>query len=254
MLVYIGLGLYDERDMSLRGLEEARTCETLFAEFYTSILAGTTIKRLEEAIGKTIKVLSRSDVESSDQILEEAENKKVGFLVPGDPLISTTHISLRLEAKKRGIKTKVIHNTSISSAAPAISGLFNYKFGASASIPFPEKGYMPESFYETIKENLERGLHTLLYLDIKERLMSVGEALKILLEVENRRGETVLAKDTLVVGIGCAGSDEPVVSAGRVGTMIQRDMGPLPHILIVPGKLHFIEEEYLKEFAGRDEL
>ncbi len=253
MLVYIGLGLYDERDMTLRGVEEARSCDVLFAEFYTSVLAGTTIKQLEEVIGKNIKVLSRGDVESSDRILEEAENKKVGFLVPGDPLISTTHISLRLEAKKRGIKTKVIHNTSISSAAPAISGLFNYKFGRSASIPFPEKGYTPESFYEAIKENQERGLHTLLYLDIRERLMSVGEALRILLEVEDRRGEKVVTTDTIVVGIGCAGSEEPVVSAGRVGQTIGRDMGPVPHILIIPGKLHFMEEEYLKEFARMEE-
>jgi len=254
MLVYIGLGLYDERDITLRGLEEARSCDVLFAEFYTSILAGTTIEKLEEIIGKRIKVLSRSDVEGSDIILKAAEKKKVGFLVPGDPLISTTHISLRIEAKKRGIETKVIHSASISSAAPAISGLFNYKFGRSASIPFPEKGYTPESFYEAIKENQERGLHTLLYLDIKDRLMTVSEALKILLEIEDRRGESVLTIETLVVSIGCAGSDNPVISAGKLGLIMKLDMGPVPHALIVPGKLHFMEEEYLKEFAKMDDI
>jgi diphthine synthase len=232
MLSFIGLGLHDEKDLTLKALEEARSCDVLFAEFYTSKLAGTTLDRLEGMVGKKIRVLEREQVENSDMILKKSEEKKVGFLVPGDPLISTTHIALRLEARQRGVDTKVIHNASIHSAGPAISGLFNY------------------SFYNVIKENTARGLHTLLFLDISERLMTVNEALSILLDIEKRRKENVLRSDSLVVGIGCVGSENPVMIAGSADVVKNRDFGPDPHILIIPGELHFMEEEYLKEFGG----
>jgi diphthine synthase len=250
MLVFIGLGLYDEKDLTLRAIEEVQYCDKLFAEFYTSRLAGTSIEKLEQVLGKKITVLSRAEVEDGGVILSAAEEEKVGFLVPGDPLISTTHIALRIDAKEQGIETQVVHNTSIYSAAPAISGLFNYKFGRSASIPFSSEGFSPESYYDVIKENRERGLHTLLFLDIKDRLMTVNEALKILMDVEAKRKEGVLNGDTVVIGLGCVGSQNPVIIAGNAGELVNQDFGSVPHVLIVSGKLHFMEEEYLKEFGG----
>jgi diphthine synthase len=250
MLVFIGLGLFDEKDLTLRALEEARSCDVVFAEFYTSQLAGTDVTKLEKAIQKKITPLSRDEVEGSEIILTEADTKKVGFLVPGDPLISTTHIALRLHAKEKGIETRVVHGTSIYSAAPAISGLFNYKFGRSTSIPFPQKGYNPESFYDHLKENKQLGLHTLLFLDIKEKLMTINEALNIFLDLEQKRREEVVEDETVVVGLGLVGSEEPVIIAGTAAQVKDKDFGPTPHVLIVPGKLHFMEEEYLKEFGG----
>jgi diphthine synthase len=250
MLVFIGLGLYDESDLSLRAVKEAQSCERLFAEFYTSKLSGTSVEKLEEVLGKKIKVLCREEVEEGSVILAAAKEGKTGFLIPGDPLISTTHIALRINAKERGIKTQIVHNTSIYSAAPAISGLFNYKFGRSSSIPFPSEGYSPESYYFALAENRERGLHTLLFLDIKEKLMTVNEALKILLDIEEDKGLNVATNDSIVVGLGCVGSETPVLIAGRIEDLISRDFGPVPHVLIVPGVLHFMEEEYLKEFGG----
>src|SRR3990172_5506683 len=110
MLVFIGLGLFDEKDLTLRALEEARSCDVLYAEFYTSRMAGTSIERLEGVVGKKINVLSRPEVEEGKIILEKAGSSKVGFLVPGDPLISTTHIALRLQAREKGIETRVVHN------------------------------------------------------------------------------------------------------------------------------------------------
>jgi diphthine synthase len=250
MLVFIGLGLYDEKDLTLRAIEEAQTCDKLFAEFYTSRLSGTTVEKLEEVIGKDISVLSREEVEDGNVLLSAAKVGKAGFFVPGDPLISTTHIALRIDAKEQGIDTRVVHNSSIYSAAPAISGLFNYKFGRSASIPFQSEGYSPESYYDVIKENKRRGLHTLLFLDIKERLMTINESLTVLMDVEDKRKEGVLNRDALVIGLGCIGSESPVIIAGNAGELVNEDFGQVPHILIVSGELHFMEEEYLKEFGG----
>ncbi len=42
MLYFIGLGLYDEQDISVKGLEAVRAADTVYAEFYTSRLMGTT--------------------------------------------------------------------------------------------------------------------------------------------------------------------------------------------------------------------
>ncbi len=258
MLTFIGLGLGDEKDMSLKGLEEARACDLVFAEFYTSQMSGDrpVLPALEELIGKRIQVLGRRDIEDEGNriLLQPAREKRVCLLVPGDPLISTTHIYLRIDAKKMGIKTKIIHNTSILSAL-SITGLQNYKFGRSASIPTPTDDFFPETPYDVIKGNLEQGLHTILYLDIRVKdgktiMMDAAEGIDILMKIEARRKEGVFGEDTLCVVLARAGCDEYVLEAGPAGEMGDRNLGPPPHTLIVPGELHFMEEEYLKEFAG----
>lgn len=255
MLVLIGLGLYDEQDITLRGLTEAKSCDVLFSEFYTSTMAGLDRGRLEELIGKKITVLERSDLEeNSKDILKNAKTQKVGLLVPGDPLISTTHVHLRIEARRMGIETKVVHSASIHSAAPSISGLQNYKFGRSATVAIPLEGFAPETPYDVIRENRKLGLHTLLFLDIKVKgesrvCMSAGEAIRTLLSMEEKRKEGVFTEDTLCVVLGNVGSPDPVLGRGPAKELLGRKFGPTPHTLIVPGKLHFVEEEYLEEFG-----
>lgn len=253
MLVFIGLGLGDERDITIRGLEEAKTSDVVYAEFYTSKLPKLNLEKLEKLIGKEIIVLKRKNVEEEGEkiILEKARKKKVSFLVPGDPLISTTHVYLRIEAKKRGIDTKIIHNASIISAAPSMAGLQNYKFGRSTSILFPEERFFPLTPYDVIKENLERGLHTLVFLDIKDdKLMSPNEALKILLKMEKLRGDNVFTEENKIVVLSRIGTEDSRIFFGKVGELLNLDFGPPPHTIIVLGKLHFMEEEYLKEFGN----
>ena len=65
-LVFVGLGLYDEKDISLRGLEELEDADTVFAEFYTSLMPGLSIRKLEEMIGKQVNVVSRRVLEDED--------------------------------------------------------------------------------------------------------------------------------------------------------------------------------------------
>lgn len=256
MLILIGLGLHSEEDITVKGLEEAMSCDVLFAEFYTSTMTGLDFENLEELVEKEITVLERSNLEEkSKELLELANTKKVGLLVPGDPLISTTHVHLRIEAHQMGIETRVIHNASIHSAGPAISGLQNYKFGKSATVAIPQEGFAPETPYAVIKENRERGLHSLLFLDIevdieKRIQMTANEAIKTLLEMEEKRKEKVFTDETLCIVVGNVGSDEPVMKAGAAKELVDMDFGPTPHSLIVPGELHFVEEDYLREFGG----
>ncbi|MEW6070115.1 MAG: diphthine synthase, partial [Candidatus Thermoplasmatota archaeon] len=147
-LTFVGLGLYDEKDLSLKALEELKKSDKIFAEFYTSQLLGTTIEKLENLIGKKIEVLRREEVESGEKIISVAREKKVVFACPGDPMTATTHVALRLQAIDSGIKTRIIHGSSILTAIPSLLGLQHYKFGRVTSIPFPEKVKFPESVYE----------------------------------------------------------------------------------------------------------
>jgi len=134
------------------------------------------------------------------------------------------------------------------------AGLQSYKFGRTTTVPFPDNpSQVP---YETLVENRKRGLHTLLLLDIRakeERAMLASEAIEIMLGLEEKLRKNAFTPDTLVVVVARAGSDDAVVKADRVGKLRGLDFGPPPHVLIVPGKLHFVEAEALRVFAEAPE-
>ncbi|MEM5794298.1 MAG: diphthine synthase [Candidatus Aenigmatarchaeota archaeon] len=248
MLILAGLGLYDEKDLSLREIEEAKSADKIFIELYTSKWYGS-IENLEKLVGKKIEVLERKDLEeNSERILEIAKNQKVILFVQGDALVQTTHSSLMLEAKKLGIETKVIHNASIISAIGE-TGLHLQKFGPYVTIPFLErtKGKLPESVYEVIKMNKARGLHTLCLLDVlaeEKRYMEPREGLKILLEIEKKRKEGVISEESEAIIFSKAGSEKPLIVFGKIKNLIKKDI-EIPAVIIFPGILHFTEKEFL---------
>ena len=250
-LYFIGLGLYDEKDISLRGLETIKKCDVVYLEDYTGMLS-CDMKRLEKLYGKKIILSSRDLVEkkAEDSILKQAIEKNVAFLVTGDPMSATTHIDLRLRANKLGIECVVIHNASVFSAV-GITGLQLYKFGRTTSIPFQEENWKPETPYDVIKENKKKGLHTLILLDLRpdeKKFMSVNDAVEYLLKIEEKRKEKVFSKGLLCVGCARLGSLKPCIKAGNAGDLLKEDFGKPMHCLIVPGKLHFAEEEALELF------
>ena len=258
-LKFIGLGLHDELGISMHGLEESRKADVIFAEFYTSLMPGLSLQRLEKLLGKPVKVLSRSDVEEKAEqiILNEAKTKNVAFLVPGDPMAATTHLDLRLRAEKAGIETGIVHGASVTSAVSSVIGLQNYKFGRTVTIPIVEVGTVPESPYDFIKENLSRGLHTLVLLDIKaekKAYMTIPQALEQLLAMEEKRRENIVTNKTLAVGVARIGAENMKVKAGKVESLHMYDFGGPPHSMVVPGKLHFIEAEALQVLAGAERI
>jgi diphthine synthase len=260
MLIFIGLGLYDERDISVKGLDAIHAADVVYAEFYTSRLMGVAFETLEAFYGKKINLLSRSQVEVDPSWMGDAMDKDVAFLVGGDAMVSTTHLDLRLRAAKMGIKTRVIHSSSIVTAVSGLCGLQNYRFGRSTTIPFPYisrgKRIIPETPYLVLKENLERNLHTMLFLDIQsdfgERYMTVNEGAALLLEMQEAAGENIL-DEILGIGIARAGSDDATVKADLLARLQSYDFGGPLHILIVPARLHFMEAQALTELAGAPE-
>lgn len=194
--------------------------------------------------------------EEGRTILDVSENGKAVLLVPGDPLIATTHVDLRIRAERQGIKTSIVHGASIVSAVIGLSGLQNYKFGRSVTIPFTDSGIVPETPYNVIGENKKRGLHTLCFLDIKvdeERYMTINQGLQTLFELENRKHQNALSSETLAVGIARAGSETPVIKADFVRHLLKFDFGKPPHSLVFLGKLHFVEAEALVTLAKAPE-
>lgn len=251
-LVFVGLGLYDEKDISLKGLEEIKKSDKVFAEFYTAKLVGTEIKKIEKTVGKKITVLSREETEKGDIIIDSAKKQKTVFLTAGDPMTATTHVDLRIQAVKHGIKTKIIHGCSIITAVPGLLGLQNYKFGRTTTLVFPEKNYFPTSPYDVIKENKKLGLHTLVLLDIqaeKNRYMTANEGLRLLLEMEEKIEQHVLSHDSIACVVARAGSEKPFVKADSIETLITMDFGPPLHSIVIPGKLHFMENKALTLLA-----
>lgn len=251
-LVLISIGLSDERDMSLKGIEIARSCDSLYAEFYTTVL-NTSLAKLSTLIGKPITRLVRKDLEETAYaILEESETKRVGLLVGGDCLVATTHISLLLEAKKLGINTRIVHGSTVLTAI-AETGLSLYHFGKTVTIPKQFEATLPTSPYLTLEENLSRGLHTLFLMDLdveNDESLTVNDAIRLMLKVEGEQSRGVFTEDTLVVGAARLGSDTQVFKAGKVSDLLDLDFGPAPHVLIVPGRLHFVEQDALKVLCG----
>jgi diphthine synthase len=78
--------------------------------------------------------------------------------------------------------------------------------------------------------------------------MTVNTALELLLELEERRGEGLI-HCAVAVGIARAGSENPVVKAEYAERLKTFDFGEPLHILVIPGKLHFLEAEALVKLA-----
>lgn len=252
MLILAGLGLYDEKDLTLREIEEARTADKVYLELYTSKWFGDS-EKLKSVIGREVIQLTRKELEEEGhKLIEEARDKKVVLFVPGDPLVATTHLALVSAARNEGIRVKIFHNSSIISAV-AETGLHVYKFGPSVTIPFPEKTRgLPESVYNVIKINKARGLHTLCLLDVdteENKFMTANQGMEILLDIEGKRREEVFTKHTKIVVFARAGSDDPLIVYGKVEELIEEDFGSPPMALVVPGILHFTERKYLKFFS-----
>jgi diphthine synthase len=250
-LVLIGMGLWDERDVSLRGLAELKACDSAYAEAYTSDRSDGSLSRLAALCGKEITPLSREQVEDGRELLAEAAKRRVALLVGGDPMVSTTHVSLRIEAAKRGVAFSVVHAASIFSAAVSESGLHAYKFGRCVTLPYWSERYRPMTTYDVLMENGRLGLHTLLFLDLRGgKTMTPQEAFPLLAEMERERRQGVFTPDTEVAVLSRIGSDDARVSFGKAKELEGRSLGDTPFILIIPGRLHFTEREALEAFRA----
>jgi diphthine synthase len=249
----IGIGLDNEKDITVKGLELIQKADIVYVECYTSKL-NCSFHDLAKFYNKQIHLAHRELVEADEnEILQHAKAHDVAFLVIGDPFSATTHLDLMMRAKKEGIKVTITNNASILTAV-GITGLQLYKFGKTTSVPYPEQNFQPETAYDVIKQNKTMGLHTLVLLDIKldkQKFMTISEGIQILFDIEKKRKENVFTPQTLCVGVARAGSEHPTIKAGSAEGLLKVDFGAQMHCLIVPGTLHFMEEDALRTWSTK---
>ncbi|MFW9994481.1 MAG: diphthine synthase [Candidatus Odinarchaeota archaeon] len=254
-LYFIGTGAGSYQDLTVKGLVLLKAADIIYYDSYTNFSAFKADELAEKTkIGfNKIKLATRSDLEDNAHlIVDQARNRKVALLVPGDPFLATTHNSLRLEAIRAGIPVKVANNANIFSLVTSLAGLHFYKFGRTITLPFPEnRSIYP---YETIRTNLSAGNHTLILLDIdvsENRFLDISDALKMLSEDERNQNKGVVTAKSLFVGLAKLGHSGQILNCGTAEQLIDmnwKNIGP-PQSIIACADLHFSEKEALEAFC-----
>jgi len=247
MLYLIGLGLKTSH-LTLEALETIKKCDQVFLETYTSQYAQGFARDLKELIGRDFLELGRKGVEENfESALLSASSNNIALLVFGNPLTATTHIQLLLDAKEKGIKTKVIPGISITNFV-AESGLDEYKFGRTVTICYHAPNYEPDTFYKQIIENQKIGLHTLCLLDIKkdenpQRMMNAIEAIEILEKIAKKKKQKTKFSYVALIGMG---SEKQKILNGEKNIREFKEIHYIfPQSLIVLGKTNEKEVEAL---------
>lgn len=261
----VGVGLGDERDLTIRGLELARSVDVVFIEAYTAILADAA--RLESSIGRPIVTADRTMVESGDVLRPcLCEGKSVAMLVVGDPFGATTHSDVVVRCHDAKIPLAVVHNASIMNAV-GCCGLQLYRFGQTISLCFWTDTWRPSSWFPKIVSNRVSGLHTLVLLDIKvkevsdanlargrtnvfepPRFMSARQGAQQLLAMGDTSG--VLSTSTVVVALGRVGATDQRIVISTLGDIANTDyLGDPLHCLVVAGDVHECEAEHASLYA-----
>lgn len=233
--ILIGSGI--SFDLTLEGLESLRSCDEAYIERYTNPIEDSKLASLEGMIGKRINVLERGQVESSF-LVEKAREADIALIASGDPLTATTHISLLIDAREKGVQVRIIHNSSIYSAAPARAGLQIYRFGKTASLVNPRENYKPTSSLDIIRKNQELDMHSLVLLDTEPEPMEAYAALEMLKEFD------------FAVVISRLGEPDEKITYGRISELKNKGLGRTPFCVIIPAALHVLEEEYLTSFSS----
>ncbi|MCK5043709.1 diphthine synthase [Candidatus Pacearchaeota archaeon] len=238
MLYLIGLGL-EIQGISQKGLNIVKRCKRVYVENYT-VDFPYSIGELKDFLDKKIIPAEREFVEGLS-IVDEAQKMEVALLVYGNPLIATTHVSLMQEAKRLGIKCKIIHNASILDAV-AETGLQIYKFGKITSMPAwdEKKNFVPESFMETVIQNKSINAHSLILIDIGLDFQKALEQLKISMKNHNMNIKQIVVCQRL-------GTKNQKFFYGPISRFEEFTGVKSPFCIIIPGKLHFVEREILEE-------
>ncbi len=241
MLIIAGLGVSPRSTAPLSLLERCRGART-YLDVYTTYMDEEEIVWLEEALG-AIRA-GREDLESPEKILGEASTGDVCLLVYGDPYIATTHQSLRVMAMRRGIPVRTIYSSSFINAVLGECGLHAYKLGFIGSILRGDVGSR-NYVYRQVGRTLELRRHSVIIPTGYNG--SLGDLFEDLSAAERNFKEGFFSDDTYLIAVSRAGKDDQRIVAGTLGELAKdKPQIKEPFSLVVPGELHFTEEEALE--------
>ncbi len=247
-LIFVGLGLSDFNSLSMEAVEVAKSADKVYLEVYTSPASGDLKNRLEDVIGSKVDIIGRELVEDGRKIIEESRKGTVLLLSYGDPMVATTHMDLRVRASRQGVKTRVIHNASVLAALPGETGLHTYCFGKTVTMT-RSSTTAQSTAYNTVFENLLQRLHTIILLEYDYSsgfFLDPSIAINYLLQAEREYKQNIFGDNTLLIVASRIGSRDQLIEAGSIKCISKKDFGRPPHLLIVPGRIHFTEIEALK--------
>ncbi|MEM4772653.1 MAG: diphthine synthase [Nanoarchaeales archaeon] len=247
-LYFVGLGIANIKDISIRGLEVIKNSDIIFLENYTNLFESS-LEEIEKFIEKKIFVLNRHDLEENyKRILEIAKEKNVCILTFGEPFFATTHIFLKNEAIKNNIKVEIIHS-SCSLCSIFSFGISCYKVGKIITIPLKSKiSELPKSIYNYIKINKKNRLHTICLLDTdveRNEFLKPKDALSFLIELENEFKENVINEEDLVLVASKIGFKDEKIYFGKIKKIKELEI-EIPSIIILLSQLSSIEKESLE--------
>ena len=236
MLFIIGLGL-NNRGISKEGLLALEKCKKVYLDGYT---VDFPYELIDLKLSKRIFPLKRGEVESN-RLIDEAKGRNIELLAYGSPLFATTHIGLILDAEKQKVKVKVIYATSVFDAI-AETGLQLYKFGKTTSLPAFDDKYETD-FLKYVKENLSINAHSLILIDIG---LGSEDAFFYL----EKAAKNNVKLDKIVV---CSrlGTDDSQVYYDTVYNLRRKKIEK-PFCFIIPGEMHFLEQEALERFSKKE--
>ena len=240
MLYIVGLGLNVE-GISQEGIKLVKKCKKVYLENYTIELPYSDGELRDELGLKKLYFADRNFVES-EEIVDEAKRMDVALLVYGSPLTATTHISLINEAKRLGIRYKIIYGSSVIDAV-AITGLQLYKFGKIASMPKwdKKKNFTPDSFMEIVKENISIKAHSLILIDIGLDFQDCLNQLKVSAEKYKIKLNKIILCQSL-------GTRNEKIHYKTIKEFEEFSGVREPYCIIILGKLHFLEKQVLEDF------
>lgn len=251
MLYFVGLGL--EQSLSFDALNILKECNRIYYESYTSpVTKEDVLIEISSYLDESkIERVKRDFVEDGRKILEYATVSNVALMCSGDPMVATTHQELRTRAINNGIKTRVIHSSSVICAVWSESGLHAYNFGRVVTMTREPMQY---TAYNTIFRNLMYGLHTTLLLEWDEPnnfFLDPKSAAKSLLDAERDLRYGILTDESLVIILSRLGTPKVEINASSFRKLLDSDVGDQPHVMVIPGKLHFTEREALGALVNK---
>ncbi|BDR93524.1 diphthine synthase [Vulcanisaeta souniana] len=253
-LYIVGLGL-GPRSITREALEVLKTVDAVFMETYTS-KAPIGFMEYIRGIRNDVDFVSREELEDNngEVLIRELNNgRNTALLVIGDPMIATTHAAIAVIARKHGFNVRVVSSVSIVCALLSQLGLSPYKLGPVVTVTYPRMGVLSMRAYEVLSDNVRRGLHTILLLDIRDNgdFMSAPDAINVLREMERVGGLGVINDELMVIYAARVGWDDQRIDVSTIGNV--PSIGDTPHVLVVPGLLNPVEIDYLVNVLNANE-
>ena len=253
-------GGYTEGLQTVEALEALRGASKVYVDTYTMPGAAWLLDIARRtARGEVVAADRKLLEEGVRDVAKEALKSDVAVLVPGDPLIATTHAALLAEAAGLGAQVRVIPGVSGVCAAKSVTLLHYYRFGRTVTVPGPWRGVKAYSVVEAVYGNLCVGLHTMLLLDVREGgtgQLEPGEAVRIVLRHEEDLAgeagyEPVLhSLPVIVVSAGRRGNHYIAVHKSAAEAARAEYPPGRVYSLVVPAELHDSEEWALREVYG----